>query len=1000
MSKKKSRFFFDNRYIFISFGATAGLMLIVYLCTQVFPFGDNTVLRMDLYHQYGPLFSELYDKIFGGSSLNYSWTSGLGSCFLGNYFNYLSSPIGAIVVFFGHSHVPEAIAAMVLIKAALSSATFAYYLKKSLHSQSPVSVAFGILYSFCAYMLAYYWNVMWLDAMVLLPLLLLGIERILDHGKIGLYSATLALSLFSNYYMSYMLCIFAVIYFFYYCIINPNGSKVISNEYRKAHPKGLYRKLRNSRFFHGGVLFAAGSILAAGLMAFALIPTYKILQTCSATSGTFPDELKTYFTFFDFFANHFGSLSTTIRSSEDDVVPNVYCGVLTMILAVLYFFTKSISKKEKFATIGLLSLFYVSFNFNFLNYVWHGMHFPNDLPYRFSFMYSFILLVMAYKTFLRLKEFSSRQIGLAGAALVFFVFLVEENKSKNVGDGTIYLTLVFAVFYVLLMTVFKDKKYFAGSIAVLLCICVCSEVIICDTSSFPNSITKSSYEDDYDDFREVKAFIDSNEKEPFYRMELTYLRTRMDNCWFGYNGVSVFSSMAYERLAKLEDHLGMMSNRINSYTYNAQTPVYNMMHALKYIVNNTTPNVLENSKYYSDYMTGNNFHAYTNNYYLPLAYCVNSEIENWNHEKDITNPDPFQVQNDFFKKATGEKSDVFVSIPFDYVNYTNVAPFTESLDQGDFRYTKNEKETDASATFRFTTTEKGNYYVYYYVDGADSKEVTITDQIGTITHSATQDCLLDIGSLDKGQTVSINIPFEKDSGGMKLYVYRIDDKVFESGYNKLAKNTMTITSFEDTSVSGTFTAENDCVLYTSIPYDEGWTVTLDGNKVEESDIVKIGDALIGVKVKKGDHEINFAYEPVGLMTGIIISLFFAVLAILAIIVYLLKKKLSKKPSKKPVYAPVDNSVDYSVFFGADEEEKEPSDVQPIPAEEVPIEKIELSSVTAAPERSEDEPVREIFSPDDYRRDVHKEIFAPAEKPTPIEAVTAKEWKEIFGERTE
>ena len=120
MSKKKNNFFFDNRYLFISFGATAGLMLIVYICTQVFPFGDNTVLRMDLYHQYGPLFSELYDRIFSGSSLSYSWVSGLGSCFLGNYFNYLSSPIGAIVVFFGHSHVPEAIAAMVLIKAALS----------------------------------------------------------------------------------------------------------------------------------------------------------------------------------------------------------------------------------------------------------------------------------------------------------------------------------------------------------------------------------------------------------------------------------------------------------------------------------------------------------------------------------------------------------------------------------------------------------------------------------------------------------------------------------------------------------------------------------------------------------------------------------------------------------------------------------------------------------------------------------------------------------------
>ncbi len=996
MSKKKNNFFFDNRYLFISFGATAGLMLIVYLCTQVFPFGDNTVLRMDLYHQYGPLFSELYDRIFSGSSMNYSWVSGLGSCFLGNYFNYLSSPIGAIVVFFGHSHVPEAIAAMVLIKAALSSATFAYYIKKSLHNQSPATVAFGILYSFCAYMLAYYWNIMWLDAMVLLPLILLGIERILDHGKIGLYTGALALSLFSNYYMSYMLCLFSVIYFFYYCIINSTGSKVISKEYHEKHPKGLFRKLRNSRFFHGGVLFAAASLLAAGLMAFALIPTYKILQSCSATSGTFPSDIKTYFTFFDFFANHFGSLSTTIRSSGDDVLPNVYCGVVTMILAILYFFTKSISKKEKLATIALLTVFYISFNFNFLNYIWHGMHFPNDLPYRFSFMYSFILLVMAYKTFLRLKEISSRQIGLVGALLVLFVAIVEKVKSKNVGDGTVYLTLIFIVFYVLLLTVLKDKRFFVGSLAVLLCICVCSEVIICDTSSFPNTITKSSYEDDYDDFRKVKDSIDATEKDKFYRMELTYLRTRMDNCWFGYNGVSVFSSMAYEKLAKLEDHLGLMSNRINSYTYDAQTPVYNMMHALKYVVNNTTPDALS-SKYYKKLSSVDKFTAYQNNYYLPLAFCVNSAVEQWNIQPDLTNPDPFEVQNDFFKKATGEKSDVFIGVPFESVNYTNVDPFTESLEQNDFQFNKTENDTDASATFHVSAKEAGNYYIYYYVDGGDSKDISVIAPCGTFTSSASQDCLFDIGTVAKDQNITITVPFEKDSGSLKLYVYRIDDAVFERGYKKLAQNTMEITSFEDTNISGTFTAAEDCLLYTSIPYDKGWSVTVDGEEVAKSNIIAIGDALIGIRVNKGEHKISFSYEPIGLKAGIMISAFFAALVLLLLIINLMKKKFSKKNPKKPVYAAVNTDVDNCVYYGDGEQPTSPASETPQLPAETPIETVELP-VLKQTETKHHTPEREVFSPDGYKRDVHREVFVPTEKPTPIESVTAKEWKEIFGER--
>ena len=133
MTAKKKNLLAENQYIFLAFIVTMGTMLIVFLCNQMVPFGDKTILRMDLYHQYGPLFAELYERIKHGDSLIYSWTSGLGSCFLGNYFNYLSSPLSALVMFFGHKNITEAIALMILLKASLSAATFTYYLKKHLN---------------------------------------------------------------------------------------------------------------------------------------------------------------------------------------------------------------------------------------------------------------------------------------------------------------------------------------------------------------------------------------------------------------------------------------------------------------------------------------------------------------------------------------------------------------------------------------------------------------------------------------------------------------------------------------------------------------------------------------------------------------------------------------------------------------------------------------------------------------------------------------------------
>lgn len=939
-----------NRFVLLSCAMGALGMLIVYFCTQMFPIGDNSILRMDLYHQYGPLFAELYDRIYGHDSLIYSWTSGLGACFLGNYFNYLSSPIGAIVVFFGHKHVPEAIAAMILIKAALSAGTFTWYLKRSLRSHSLLSASFGLLYAFCAFMLAYYWNVMWLDAMVLLPVILYGIERIINEGKIGLYLGALALSMFSNYYMSYMLCIFSVLYFLYYFFSRYSFTSVVNRSYAR-HNRSFGAKLKNNRFLRAGVLFALASAAAGGLMACVLLPTYRILQNCSATGGTFPQEVKSYFTIFDFFANHFTALTTTIRSSGDDVLPNVYCGAVTLILAPLYFFTHSISKKEKAATLVLLGALYASFNLNFLNYVWHGLHFPNDLPYRFSFMYSFVLLVIAYKTLLRLHEFSARQIGAAAVAVGIFCVIVQDIQSKNVTDMTVYFTIGLLALYALLLALFKDKRFQAASVALLLSVAIGCEVIACDTQAFPNTVTLSSYAGDYDDFSLLKEELDTIEQDQFYRMELTYLRTRMDNSWFGYNGVSVFSSMAYEKLAKLESKLGMMSNKINSYTYNPQTPVYNMMHALKYVVNNTEPNVLSAPNYKPVTSLGQ-FSAFRNKYYLPLGFLVNPDVEFWNTD----DTDPFSVQEDFFTRASGVEGTLFRRVPLSFINYANVDPFTEDLENNRFYFQKSDRnaDSDASATFTLEAQEDANLYLYFQVDGGSSKDLTISSYLGEHDHSTSHPCILDLGWHETGETVNVTIPFEQENGYVTFEVCTMDHKLLERGYKQLQEGAMTLTSFKETSLSGSFTAKEKGILYLSIPDDSGWQIELDGEPLKAHDRLAIGEALIGVRVDKGNHTIAMHYEVPAGKGGLIISAF--TLCVL-LLVWLLLRLRRRRGKQGPL--PAFPRRSRKVFSGY---------LYPPPKKEVPV-------------QEPPKPKKEVFAPPvEVITLPHREAQAPQQPP--------------------
>ena len=965
MVKRINRLWEDNRYIIYAFLATAGTMLIIYFCNSMVPFGDKTILRMDLYHQYGPLFAELYERIINGASLTYSWISGLGSCFLGNYFNYLSSPVGAIVLLFGHKNMPEAIAAMILIKAALSASAFTFYLKRSLKSQSFASTAFGILYAFCGYMLAYYWNVMWLDAMVLLPVVMLGIERIINHGKPATYIVGLSLTMFSNYYMSYMLCIFSVIYFIYYFACNNNMGTLVNH---RAKTKGIVQTFANNKFLRTGTIFALASFAAAGLMACVLLPVYGVLKSSSATSGTFPDDFKTYFNFFDFFANHFAGLTTTIRSSGEDVLPNIYCGVLTIILAPLYFFTKTISRKEKLSTLILLTCLFISFNINTLNYIWHGFHFPNDLPYRQSFIYSFVLLVIAYKTFIRLKEFKSQHFAVIGAALLAFVILTQELTSKNVTDSTVIFTMILIVLYVLVLAIFKDKKYQAASVAALLVVCVCSEVVMCDTTAVSISVDKTPYTSDLEEFEDIKGQLDAIEDGNFYRMELTDLRTRMDPSWYYYNGVSVFSSMATEIVSNLQDDLGMMSNRINSYTYNPQTPVYNMMFSLKYLVNNETPNVLS-SPYYTSIANNNKFEAFRNEYYLPIAYCVDEDIAQWATEDYISNwnfetsSDPFQLQGEFFNLATG-LGNPFERINVNYITYSNVSPFTEDISSTSFYFQKDNKDADASTTFYIQTEKEGNVYFGFDISGSNGKDVVINSSLGVITHNGDQECILDLGRYKANETISITVPYEESSGTVKIFLYTLNDKVLKKGYEMLSEGQIITEEFTDNYIKGTVVTRNDGILYTSIPYDSGWTVYIDGAKVKEEDIHQIGQAMLGVNIQRGSHTVEFEYKAKGLSSGIIVSL----ITLLGLVLIILFNKSRAKKNKKPllpVFPKIGNRYSTEVFLP----EKKKLVIPTIPK----VENINLSDIFSS---SSDLPRREIIAPES---NVKREIISPEDK---------------------
>ena len=325
---KNAKKFIKKNYILLTTILCAILVISgVYCLQEVAPFGKKSLLTIDFFHQYGPMLGELVDRIRNGQNLIYSFYMGMGLPFFRNFFNYLSSPFNIILFLFKHSDLLMSYSVIIGLKAVAAAGTMNYYLRKKFNDNKNLFfIALSLLYAFSAYFTAYYWNIMWLDGMVFLPLITLGIENIINDKKPLLYIISLAIMLFANYFIAYMLCLFSVLYFVIYMFI-----KFDKFEFKKILKKCL--------------IFSISSFLAAGLCAFFLVPLYDAIKGISATSDVFPTSQYYSFTFKEFIFNHLSAVGSTVLKSGITSAPNISCGITMVALLITFIINPKINIK-------------------------------------------------------------------------------------------------------------------------------------------------------------------------------------------------------------------------------------------------------------------------------------------------------------------------------------------------------------------------------------------------------------------------------------------------------------------------------------------------------------------------------------------------------------------------------------------------------------------------------------------------------------------------------
>ena len=836
----------------LSFGIPFVGLLVVLLLSECEPFGKYAILYSDGYHQYYPFFINFREALRSGNGLFYNWNFGMGLDYLGLISYYLASPLYWLCALVPDSLVLEFYSLLMPLRLGLAGLFFGIFLKQIFH-RNDVSVAvFASFYALCAWALGYQWNVMWLDTFALTPLVALGTVKILKDRKFVLYTLTLFLAVYANYYIGFFVCIFVLLICLCWEICRWQGFK------------RLFADIGLMLFF---------SLLAVGMTAILELPALAALQNTQSSVNKFPTGFDInigsddWMGLLDAMRQVAGNMAGGLEMTIMEGLPNLYCGVGTIMFALLYLMAPKIRFREKFCALALLIFMMMSFIIRQLDYIWHGFHFTNMIPYRFSFLYSFVMLYMAYRAWTLRNSFKVRQVILAGLLTILLLGCNEHflESAFQVNNGVMLVLYVAFMSYGVLrkkipedaeeeiVAEIREAQNLRRRMATkYLVIILCGEMVLNLINfgfKFPINIMVE-YPRGTNRTETIISYMNEREADNlFFRAETTHAQTLNDGALNGYNGISTFTSSANAKVTEFMRCLGYgAKNTFNRYCYEEASPVSNLFLGIKYMIDRESRD--RESSIFTAVHSYDSVTLLENNYYLPLGFLAEDALGDviWSSDNS------FGFQNRLFSATTGVMDEVW-SLEEDLVVTGEDVTITEYSTDGHCSYT--DALENGTITYEFIVQKEGFFCIQLYCHARN--DVTILHN-GTVVMDETLNLeqMLAVADVELGDVVEVRLTCEDgESSYMNIAAAVLNQDVFQSGYEVLSASVMEVTAFENTRVEGVIDCDRDGLLYTSIPQNGNWSVLVDG---EPAEVTLVGDVMVGVKLTEGQHTLAFVYE--------------------------------------------------------------------------------------------------------------------------------------------
>ncbi len=838
-----------KHYPFVAFALGCIAMFVMLSYAELLSSGRFTVFNGDEFKLYSYI-RMILTNLLNGESIRYSFTTSLGmdtSLILAYDF---FSPFNIVYLLLYQADPRVAIALVFILKTGTAAMAFQLFAARGMKSKGIGSVIWAVFYSMCAFGVFFgLCNNMWADALYLLPLVCLCLTKGIHEKKYYLLAAVYAVTFIIQFYMGYMIGIFT---FLLFVLLMVTEKKLSGKE------KGIHF-----------ALYFASVLTAICISAIVWVPAlFWILKNTASDTGSFASASVNLFDLGK--RLFFGEASSTYNN-----LPNLYCGIPCLILLPGFFFKKEISLREKL-TAGLLLLFYILCIFIVpLNALMHALDIPDGFAYRYSFVISFLLCLIAVRTFELSDSLPKLQtiIVLCVLGLCYLVGMTETlyNGEAGLVSSAVLclLNIVLTACWIGLFHLKKTKKTLAAVMLVLLAVAESAGNGVVLWKGL-DKLPETAYENWSGSMKEILADPDMQKND--FRIAVQNDLCDDSDSFFGYNGIVDFGTA---EIPSQRDFMRKMGFFTSAKLIHATgiTPVTEMILGVKYRYTADNPYRIIGER--------EPVKKSENPYCLPLGYAVNPEIA----KLTLPEGNAFENQNALIQAMTGIEN-VYERIPMKDAIIEEEGLHLENTLDGMRLIREDVEEAAIRFTIPFDDSERvflqfgyehpGLYFASPVAEAAGNiMNLDMGAQDGQIRGAA----VYELKDTDNGKFLLVKsyVPEDCPVSLKDIYLYRLNREKLREGFEILNENGLQISERKAGIIKGSVkvTKENR-VLMLSVPYLEGWTATLNGKSAE---VIPVADGtFIGIRLpESGTYDAEFRYRNPYLKYGCIMSLLGAVM---------------------------------------------------------------------------------------------------------------------------